>query len=141
MAEAYFKDHVTKQGLRDQFFIDSAGMGAWHTGKGPHQGTRKKLDEQNISYQGIKARQVKMDDLDNFNYIIAMDDQNLADLAQLSEVAPQAKVAKLLDFVDHSAHKNVPDPYFTGDFDQTFQLVEQGCLALLLHIKQELNLS
>lgn len=134
MAEAYFRDLVAKEGLGDLFEIDSAGMGDWHVGKRPHEGTRNMLDQKGISYTGMQARQVDKKDFQHFDYIIAMDDQNINDLRKINE---QAHVSKLMDFIDHPPVKNVPDPYFTGDFNQTYQLVEQGCQSLLKKIKED----
>ncbi|MBM7542100.1 low molecular weight protein-tyrosine-phosphatase [Amphibacillus cookii] len=136
MAEAYFRHLVKNEGLADRFVIDSGGMGSWHTGKPPHHGTQTKLDEKQISYQGITARQVTADDLDEFDYVIAMDDQNISDLTMIKKEAPAASVAKLMDYLNNSSTKNVPDPYFTGDFDQTYALIEAGCQALLDEIKK-----
>ncbi|MBU5595022.1 low molecular weight phosphotyrosine protein phosphatase [Amphibacillus sp. MSJ-3] len=131
MAEAYFKDLIDKKGLTNQFFIDSAGIGSWHEGKPPHQGTQEKLRENNISFEGIRARQITLDDFNKFDYIVAMDEENLIDLKKLSNNKTDVKVVKLLDFVEDQLIKNVPDPYYTGDFNQTYHLIESGCQALL----------
>lgn len=131
MAEAYFKDLIDKKGLTNQFFIDSAGIGYWHEGKPPHQGTQEKLRENNISFEGIRARQITLDDFNKFDYIVAMDEENLIDLKKLSNNKTDVKVVKLLDFVEDQLIKNVPDPYYTGDFNQTYHLIESGCQALL----------
>ncbi len=137
MAEAFFRDLVEKEGLANQFIIDSAGIGAWHVGLPPHEGTRKMLDEKQISYHGMKARQVSEADWQEFDYIIAMDEQNIHDLEEIKKNAEGVKVAKLMDYVDAAKERNVPDPYFTKKFDYTYQLVESGCEALLKAIKQE----
>lgn len=131
MAEAYFKDLIDKKGLTNQFSIDSAGIGSWHEGKPPHQGTQEKLRENNISFEGIRARQITLDDFNKFDYIVAMDEENLIDLKKLSNNKTDVKVVKLLDFVEDQLIKNVPDPYYTGDFNQTYHLIESGCQALL----------
>lgn len=140
MAEAIFRDLVDKNGLQDQFLIDSGGMGSWHTGKPPHEGTRNILDQRQISYQDMKARQVLAKDFDEFDYIIAMDDQNMTDLGKIRKEVKGATVVKLMDYVDGATVANVPDPYYTGDFNQTLELVEQGCHALLETIKNERTL-
>lgn len=137
MAEAFFRNLVEKEGLADQFEIDSAGIGAWHVGLPPHEGTRKMLDEKRISYQGMKARQVSKQDWKDFDYIIAMDEQNIHDLEKVNRDNEGVKVAKLMDYVVAAQEKNVPDPYFTKKFDYTYQLVERGCEALLQAIKQD----
>lgn len=80
MAEAVFRNLVEKEGLAGQIKVDSAGTGDWHLGKPPHAGTRKLLDSQGIGYEGMKARQVKTDDYEQFDYIICMDSQNELDV-------------------------------------------------------------
>src|SRR5699024_5265554 len=137
MAEAYFRHIVKEAGLENKFFIDSAGIGSWHEGKAPHQGTIEKLKEKNIDFQGIKARQVIDKDFEQFDYIIAMDDQNLTDLANIRKKLTHAKVAKLMEFVEDEGIKNIPDPYYTGDFNQSYQLIETGCQSLLARIRTE----
>ncbi|GEM04378.1 low molecular weight protein-tyrosine-phosphatase YfkJ [Halolactibacillus miurensis] len=136
MAEAYFRDLVKKKGLADQFDIDSAGIGNWHEGKPPYIGTRDKLDEAGISYEGMTARQIKHADLDAFDYIITMDHQNYQDVMTLREQAPTAKVFNYMDVVDGDLEE-VPDPYHTGKFDETFELIELGAHQLLTDILKE----
>ncbi|MCZ0702824.1 protein-tyrosine phosphatase [Natronobacillus azotifigens] len=140
MAEAFFRDLVKREGLEDQFIIDSGGMGSWHTGKPPHEGTRNILKERNISYQGMKARQVSLEDFDQFDYIVAMDDHNINDLKSLKDAPEGVEIMKLMEVVENSSEENVPDPYYTGDFNQTAMLVDQGCKALLEKIKKEKQL-
>ncbi|MGM0522804.1 MAG: low molecular weight protein-tyrosine-phosphatase [Bacillota bacterium] len=136
MAEAYFRDLVEKKGLADQFEIDSAGMGNWHEGKPPYIGTRDKLDQVGISYDGMTARQIKSSDLDDFDYIITMDNQNHRDVMALRQEAPTAKVFNYMDVVDNDLEE-VPDPYHTGKFDETFELIELGAEKLLTQILNE----
>lgn len=80
MAEAIFRDLVVKEGLEEKIVIDSAGTGDWHIGHPPHKGTQKILKENEVVFEGIKARQVEKEDLTKFDYIIAMDNKNIADL-------------------------------------------------------------
>ncbi|MDC3418169.1 low molecular weight protein-tyrosine-phosphatase [Aquibacillus salsiterrae] len=140
MAEAVFRDLIQKEGLEDKFQVDSAGIGHWHIGNPPHQGTRDILDRLSISYQGMKARQVSNTDFLDFDYIIAMDEKNVEDLKEIGE-SEQVTVARLLDFVPGIVDKNVPDPYFTKNFEYTYELVLQGCQQLLERIKSEHQLS
>lgn len=127
MAEAVLRHLLREKNLIDKIDVDSAGTGHWHVGSPPHHGTKNKLDEHKISYEGIKGRQIHIDDFDNYDYIIAMDDNNISDLRKLN---PDAKVYKLTDFVDND-HDHVPDPYFTGDFNLTYELVLTGCENLI----------
>lgn len=136
MAEAVFRDMVRKEGLDGRIEVDSAGTGNWHIGNPPHIGTRKRLDQAGISYEGIRARQVHDHDFVTFDYIVGMDESNMEDLRRLSP-EPKARVLKLLDLVPDGKGKDVPDPYFTGNFDETYELVTAGCRALLDKIKAE----
>ncbi|GAA0288946.1 protein-tyrosine phosphatase [Gracilibacillus halotolerans] len=139
MAEAIFKKIVKENGLSDQIEIDSAGTGDWHIGKPPHIGTRNKLDEMKISYEGQKARQVQDGDLENFDYVIGMDASNLENLRPFKR-GPNTVVKRLMDFVE-DAKEDVPDPYYTNNFDYTYELVEEGCEQLLRNIVEKHQLS
>ncbi|SFM45957.1 protein-tyrosine phosphatase [Gracilibacillus orientalis] len=141
MAEAVFRHIIKEKGVEDQFVIDSAGLGDWHIGKPPHQGTRAKLDELNISYHGQKSRQIQVTDVKDFDYVIAMDQQNMDDLSQLSYQTSDVTVKKLMDFVDQPKEQNVPDPYFTKNFDYTYELVEEGCEQLFDYISNKHDLT
>jgi protein-tyrosine phosphatase len=140
MAEAVFRHYVREEGLENQIRVDSAGTGDWHTGEPPHHGTRKKLDQYGISYEGIRARQVKKEDFDTFTYIIGMDNRNVENLRKLSG-DPDAKVYRFVDFIPNTTYTEVPDPWYTGNFDETYQLVSEGCRHLLEKIKREHRLS
>lgn len=134
MAEAVFRQMVRGKGVESQFLIDSAGLGDWHIGHPPHEGTRAKLDELKISYEGQKARQVIANDLEDFDYVIAMDQQNMDDLAQFEIDPNKVTVKKLMEFVEEAKEINVPDPYFTKNFDYTYELVKEGCEQLYKYI-------
>ncbi len=136
MAEAVFRDLIQNEGLAGKIEVDSAGTGNWHIGEPPHRGTRKKLDEVKIDYSIIKARQISVSDLDQFDYVIAMDEKNLIDIHAIAQENPTAYIARLLDFVKHNPSKDVPDPYFTGNFDLTYDLVKEGCEHLLAFIRE-----
>ncbi|ENH95603.1 low molecular weight phosphotyrosine protein [Gracilibacillus halophilus YIM-C55.5] len=140
MAEAIFRHIVTNNNLQDQFTIDSAGLGTWHIGNPPHQGTRKILDEKQISYEGQKARKIEAEDGEKFDYIIAMDQQNIDELQSIRQKHPDVVVKKLLDFVPDAKEANVPDPYFAGNFDYTYELVEAGCQQLFNYIEEQHHL-
>lgn len=139
MAEAIFRDLVKKNGLKNKIVVDSAGTSNWHEGKVPHEGTREKLDEYRISYEGMTARQIIQEDFNQFEYIIAMDDNNINDIKATFAIPESVVVKKLLDFVESPKETNVPDPYYTGDFDYTYELVSEACEQLLKTIKEKMN--
>jgi protein-tyrosine phosphatase len=139
MAEAIFRDLVKKEGLQDQIKIDSAGTGDWHVGHPPHEGTREILKKNQVIDEGIFARQIAADDLNQFDYIIAMDSQNIDNIGKVGKIKDHVKVNKLLDYVADNKGRDVPDPYYTGNFDEVYELVQAGCTSLLEEIKKELS--
>ncbi|AIQ13181.1 low molecular weight protein-tyrosine-phosphatase [Paenibacillus durus] len=139
MAEAVLRDKIVKEGLEQKISVDSAGTGDWHIGKPPHEGTRRMLDLYGISYEGMAARRVSSEDFGKFDYIICMDNSNAANVRKL----PGAQDAKLMCFMDllpDEEHREVPDPYFTGNFEEVYELVDAGCGVLLDKLKQDLSL-
>ncbi|GGD04675.1 low molecular weight protein-tyrosine-phosphatase YfkJ [Thalassobacillus devorans] len=140
MAEAIFRDLIRKEGLDNKISIDSAGVGHWHVGDLPHEGTREILDKYKISYEGMAARQITERDWDDFDYLIAMDEKNVTDMAGIRE-KEDVTVARLLDFIPEAEVKNVPDPFFTGNFEYVYELVSAGCRELLNKIKKDYQLS
>lgn len=138
MAEGVFQAMVDEAGLSDEIRVDSAGTGAWHVGEKAHPGTRRVLAEHGVSYNG-RARQVRAADLtDETAYIIAMDGENLSDLRRRYGVHP--RLYRLLDFARSTAERDVPDPYYSGNFEYVYQLVEDGCAGLLETIRNEQGL-
>lgn len=135
MAEAVFKDRLERSGLNGKVQVDSAGTGDWHIGKRPHPGTLKILEANGISVAGLKGRQLQANDFDGFDYIVGMDQTNIEDIRLMLGQPDHPKILRFLDLTDHV--KDVPDPYFTGDFEETYGLVSDGCEALLEKIKQD----
>jgi protein-tyrosine phosphatase len=132
MAEAIFRDLVRKKGMEDQIIIDSAGTGDWHIGNPPHKGTQEILTKNNnIKFEGLTARQVNEDDLTEFDYIIGMDAENIGNLRRMAGYNKTGYIGRLLDFVPDAQINDVPDPYFTGNFDEVYDLVKIGCENLL----------
>ncbi|WP_394237829.1 low molecular weight protein-tyrosine-phosphatase [Niallia oryzisoli] len=138
MAEAIFRDLVKKEGLEDKIKIDSAGTGNWHIGNPPHQGTREILKKYQISDEGLKARQITNADL-SFDYIIGMDSENIKNIKKLGSLPSHVKVKRLLDFVEGRQELDVPDPYYSGNFEEVYELVKEGAENLLLEMKKDLQ--
>ncbi|WP_424768892.1 low molecular weight protein-tyrosine-phosphatase [Paenibacillus sp. sgz302251] len=150
MAEAVMRHQVEQAGLDGQIEVDSAGTGDWHLGHPPHEGTRKLLDQHRISYQGMKARLVRADDFQTFDYIVCMDTNNLRDVRMLMETAggetSQAEGAyrRLFTFMEllpDKGIKDVPDPYYDGNFSFVYELVENGCTVLLERVRADIGLA
>ncbi|OEH91326.1 low molecular weight protein-tyrosine-phosphatase [Bacillus solimangrovi] len=140
MAEAIFRHKVKDAGLEAEIQIDSAGTGNWHVGNQPHVGTQKVLKENRISFEGIRARQVNESDFAEFDYIIAMDEKNVSDLESIKKGNPTAYVGQLLSFLPDVSDKNVPDPYFTGNFQVVYELIDESCSRLLTFIRERNNI-
>jgi protein-tyrosine phosphatase len=135
MAEAVFQRLVDEAGLGGQFEIDSAGTGSWHIGERAHPGTRRVLDRHGITYHG-RARQVEAADVaypDTF--IIAMDNENLRDLE--ARFGRHPRLYRLLDFSSSNGSRDVPDPYYSGGFEEVYDLMQKGARGLLEAIRKQ----
>jgi protein-tyrosine phosphatase len=136
MAEGVFQHLVDEAGLSDKILVESAGTGSWHVGERAHPGTRSILRQNGIDYHG-RARQVRNRDFEYFDYILAMDDSNLADLRTMMLPNSKAEVRRFLDFAVDLPTREVPDPYYNGRFEEVYQLVRQGAEGLLAHIREQ----
>jgi len=132
MAEAVFRHMVAAAGLQGRIEADSAGTGEWHIGEQPHHGTRRVLRERGIDY-AHSARQIALADFARFDYIIALDRGHLLELRQLGKQTG-AKIALLMEYAPAAGVLDVPDPYYTGEFGEVYEMVEQACRGLLEHI-------
>lgn len=139
MAEALFRDLLVKEKLSDKITVDSAATSSWHIGDPPHKGTLTILKKYNVSSKGLIGRQLVKEDLEKFEYIIGMDDNNVRDIFEITGGLTSPKVFRLLDLTDHK--KDVPDPYYTGDFQETYDLLSDGCQALLEKIRKDYQLA
>jgi protein-tyrosine phosphatase len=135
MAEAVMRDLVEKRGLSDRIEVDSAGTSNYHIGEPPHRGTMAKLQEFNITTSGMKARQLRSSDLEEFDYIACMDANNVSNTKEMLRALDHPKIYRFLDLTSHK--KDVPDPWYTGDFKETYELCVEGCEALLARIGSE----
>lgn len=137
MAEAVFQHLVVQAGLSDRFQIESVGTDTYHVGERTHPGTRRVLAEHNIPCHST-ARQLTRADLAGADYIVVMDRYNLSDVQSMaSRVSLDDRLYLLLDFADGQRLQDVPDPYYTGNFEQVYELVQAGCQGLLTHIRRE----
>lgn len=133
MAEAVFRQLVKEAGLVDQIDVESAGTGDWHVGQRPHRGTLAVLAKNQIDAGRKRARQLSRSDLSEFDYVIAMDNQNVMDIQALFG----QRVPRLLEFAPAGSPLDVPDPYYTGSFEAVYQLVRAGCEGLLKGIREK----
>lgn len=137
MAEAVFAQQVAAAGLQDRIAVASSGTGNWHTGERPHPGTQAVLQRNQIPLRSDKvAQQLQREDLTHYDYLVAMDGENLHAIRQMAS-APLPRLHRLLDFSTQTKTRDVPDPYYTGGFDHVYELVRDGAAGLLAHIREE----
>ena len=139
MAEFVMKDLVQKAHLEEAFHIESAATSTeeiWGgIGNPVYPPARDKLREHGISCGGKRARQTKRSDYQKFDYIIGMDTYNIRNMMRIYGSDPEEKISMLLDYTDHP--RSVSDPWYTDDFDTTWDDVLEGCRGLLAHLKKK----
>ena len=138
MAEYVFKDIITKKGIQNQFIIKSAATSNEEIGNGMHYGTRKKLDEMGIQYGRHIARKMTIQDYNNYDYLIGMEESNVRNILRIVGQDEENKIFRLLDFSNNP--RDIADPWYTGNFDKTYEDIIEGCEGLLQYIlKKEYN--
>ena len=129
MAEFIMKKMVADAGLSEQFEIASAATSTWEIGNPVYPPARRKLAEHNISCKGKTARQMTRSDYDYYDLIIGMEQKNLRDIKAITGEDRLGKIVRLMDFTD--TPYDIADPWYTGDFDATWNDVTKGCAALI----------
>lgn len=138
MAEFVMKDLIEKRNMGEFYSIASAATSSEEIGNPVHPGTRKKLSELGISVAGKQAVKLSRDDYHQYDYIIGMEARNITNMIKIFGSDPESKVKRLLDY--GTRPRDIADPWYTGDFDTTYEDVLEGCEALLEHInKKELD--
>jgi protein-tyrosine phosphatase len=137
-AHGVFQKMINDQHLEHLFYIDSAGTAAWHIGKTPDPRSQAAALNRQYDLSSLHARKVEIEDFEKFDYIFAMDHENLHNLQSISPSAHNAKLALFLSFSDHG-EEEVPDPYYggSGGFEHVLDLVESASLGFLAHLKLE----
>lgn len=135
LCESLFTYMVKERGLADQFYIDSCATSTEEIGNPPHRGTVNKLREVGIPLVPHRARQIRWSDYGKFDYIIGMDTWNIRNLTRMLKGDPEGKVYKLLSF--SGSGRDIADPWYTGDFDATYDDLLEGCEAFLRYLKEQ----
>lgn len=129
MAEFVFRDMVEKRGLMGEFYIESAATSTEEIGSPVHYGTRNKLASVGISVEGKTARQIKREDYNKFDYILGMEARNVRDILRIVGKDQESKVYRLLDFSENP--RDIADPWYSHNFDVTYEDIVEGCEAFL----------
>jgi protein-tyrosine phosphatase len=135
-AEGVFRHFVDEAGMAEKIEVDSAGTHAYHVGEPADRRARAVAQKRDMSLDGIKARRVSDDDFANFDYIIAMDEDNKARLLEQSPPEYHDKIQLFLSYTSLQ-ETDVPDPYYGGaaGFERVLDLIEaasKGLLAVLI---------
>ena len=135
MAEFVMKDLARKAGLEDRFVIDSKAARRDELGNDTHYGTKAKLRQMGIPFTKRRATLISKADYAAYDYLIGMDTANIYDMLQAFGGDPEKKVYMLLDFAGEN--REVADPWYTGNFDATYEDVVKGCEGLLRFVQKE----
>lgn len=136
MAELVMKDLVKKAGLESQFHIESAATSTEEIGNPVYPPARRKLAEHGISSDGHAARQLRNEDYDRFDLLIGMDKANLRNMHRICGGDFDSKLHLLMEYAG-SPDAEVADPWYTRDFEATWQDVLAGCQGLLNYLRKD----
>lgn len=138
-AQGLFQYKVDQNGLSEQINVDSAGTGGWHSGTAPDERAQSTALKRGYDISHLRARKVEREDFAQFDYILAMDNDNLQHLLTLMPASYQGTVGLFLEVAGIVNNKEVPDPYYGGQsqFEMVIKLIEDGADKLLAKIRQE----
>lgn len=129
MGEFILKDMVKKRGLEDSFQIASCATSREEIGNSIHPGAKAKLDEMGIPHMKRQAVQLTKQDYDTYDYLLCMDKWNINNVKRIIGHDPKHKVHLLMEFA--GTKRDIADPWYTGNFDETYEDLIQGCEAFL----------
>lgn len=134
MAEFVFKDMVKNRGIADKFYIASAATSTDEIGNDIHRGTRNKLIEVGVPFEKRQAQQMTRDDYAKFDFLLGMDTPNIRNMTRIAGGDKDNKIKRLLDFTDRGG--DIADPWFTGNFDVTYDDVKEGCEGFIDYLAE-----
>ena len=140
MAESVLAYMVRQMGLQEQFEIQSAATSREEIGNSPHYGTVNKLRQEGIPVIPHRAVQMTKKDYEYFDYLIGMDRANIINMTRIAGGSDaEGKIFKLLSFAEDGnliSARDVADPWYTGDFDETYRDVQVGCRGFLAYLRK-----
>lgn len=129
MAEFVLKNMIAEAGDDEEFIIDSAATSREEIGNDIYPPAKEKMIEKGVAFNRRKARQMTAEDYEKYDYLMGMDDANVRNMKHICGGDPEHKIYKILDFA--GIDRSVADPWYTGDFEATYQDVVTGCEAFL----------
>lgn len=136
LAQGILEYHLQRQNLAGLFSVDSCGTGAWHVGKPAHAGSINIARAHGIDITPQRARQLQPSDLESFDWIIAMDEENFSILNGMKNRHTTARIHLMREFDSTGSPLAVPDPYYTGNFDEVFRILDRCCAKLVAALCQ-----
>lgn len=135
MAEMIMKKLVKDENLENEFYIESAATSKEEIGSDIYSLARQKLIEKGIPLEARRARQLRIDDYDNFDYIVGMEASNISAIKNIVGLDHNNKVLRLLDYTD--APRNISDPWYSGKFEEVYNEIYEGCVSFLDYLKEK----
>ena len=134
MAEFVLKDLVRKRGLENEFYIESRATSSEELGNDVHYGTVRKLNSLGIPVEHREAKKIIKEDYSKYDYIIGMEERNIQNILRIVGEDKDNKISRLLDFSNNP--RDIADPWYTGNFDKTYDDILEGCEAFLEHLQK-----
>lgn len=137
-AEGVFRRALEQAGMADEIELDSCGVGDWHVGKAPDSRSQQAALRRGVDISGLRARQLRAQDFTEFDYVLAMDQDNLRAMRELKPANSKAQLGLFLDFAG-TPGAEVPDPYYGGEegFENVLNMIEAASEGLIQHLKRE----
>ncbi|MBZ9538526.1 low molecular weight protein-tyrosine-phosphatase [Modicisalibacter tunisiensis] len=139
-AEGVFREQLRQAGLADRVEVDSCGIGHWHVGKAPDRRAQAAAGQRGIDLSALRARMLEAEDFERFDYILAMDHDNLAAIEARRPAGCRARIDLFLSYAGRP-DEAVPDPYFGGDdgFEHVLDLIEAASRGLIDALRRQLS--
>ena len=141
MAEGVFRQRASEIGLLDRLDIDSAGTHAYHVGEPPDDRAQVAAARRGIDISALRGRRASSVDIQRFDYVLAMDSDNLAVLREICPAGHEHKVRLFMEFAPERTEREVPDPYFGthSGFDRVLDMIEEATAGLLADVSRRLG--
>ena len=138
-AEAVFRARVEEAGLAQQILIDSVGTHDYHIGDPPDLRTQRAAKQRGYDLSGLRGRQIEVADFSRFDYVLAMDNANMAILYRLCPKTQRDRLGLFLEYANSHKKREVPDPYYGREdgFERVLDMVEDAAAGLLQHIQKQ----
>ena len=140
-AHGLFQQLVDERGLGQSILVDSAGTHSYHVGNPPDARSQLTAKGRGVDLSGLRARRFVANDFIEFDYLLGMDADNIADMRAIRPADAPARLQLMLEYSSRYSEREVPDPYYgDGGFELVFDLIDDAARGLLTHVRAEHNL-